>query len=167
MQTLEAAKPREPDYRRVWDCILLLNETQRFAFSDVHVRPIQGGAVLYTADLPPIPFKKDDSLRAIFILDYLSPPTCKPIKVAETVVTGGALEAALASAGAASTMVTVPAKPENSEYHFCRRDAPNANWLLHCAPAPAPRRRAHTIRRHSGQDQGERQLPPPRCGMKL
>lgn len=111
---------------------MIVNDTQRYAFSGVHVRQIPGGAILYTTDLPPIPFKKDDTLKALFILDFLTPPNRKPMRIAEVSITGSALEAAVA-AGNVGNIVTLQGKPDTTEVHFSRRDAPDANWLLHCA----------------------------------
>jgi hypothetical protein len=131
---------RVPDYRRVWDCILLVNE-QRYAFSDVKARPVQGGAILYSSDLPPIPIKKDDVIKAVFILDYLSPPSCKPIRIGEMSTNGAALFAAAPSAtpsGTGGHLLVLKAKSDEAEFHFSRRDAPDANWLLHCASAVSP-----------------------------
>lgn len=126
---------RTPDYRRVWDCILLVNDNQRYAFSDVKARPIQGGALLYSSDLPPIPIKKDDTIKAIFILDYLSPPTCKPIRIGEMSTNGAALFSAAPTATLGATgshLLVLKAKGDEAEFHFSRRDLPEANWLLHC-----------------------------------
>ncbi len=116
-----------------WSGVLTLNDSAEFSFFDVRVRKNQNDAtvLLYSVDIPPVPFKKEDNLKVVLYMENSFGISPVKYKVAEAAIAGTSIEGQGSSYNKSEHMLTL--SNDTSEWHFMRRDTPGANWLLHCA----------------------------------